>query len=721
MSTSPAELVRRVPGWVRGAVIALLLYPFWMFLNGTLKHGAPPEIILNGVISGSLYALVAIGIVLIYRANKVINFAQAEFGSVAAVLAIEFVKQWHWNYFLAIGAGLVIALVVGGFVEVAIIRRFRNAPRLILAVATIGLAQVLNGIAILIGIEWSGMSSGGFNTPFGWHFKLGAKVFYGDHILVLIVVPIVLALLASFLRFTDYGVAIRAAAENGDRANLLGVPVQRLSTMVWAIAGFLSASAVILHVPLVGFSSMESVSGGGFTLLLYTLTAAVLGAMSSLPMTFLAAIGLGIMQELGAWTFQNSSYVDAALLVIILLSLLLRRDKFNRAMETGIGTFRALREVRPIPTELRDQPAIRLARRVMKLALVAFAVGLPLIMSPSRIQLSALILIYSIVAISLVVLTGWSGHISLGHWAFVGIGAATTGILLTRHGWDLFLAVPAGILVSAAAAFLVGLPALRISGPFLAVTTLAFAVTSGSYFLVSRFFPWFIPDAVPRPVLWNRLQIDTDWKMYYVCLVGLVITLAAAQGLRRSRTGRTLIAIRDNRLNAQALGVDTTRLSLVGFALSGAMAGLAGALYVLHQHGFKSDAFGPEVSLRLFSMVVIGGLGSLPGAILGATYIRGAEFFLPHGWSQIASGGGIMLLLLLLPGGLGELVYTVRDDLLRRYAKAKNIYVPSLLADVRQEEEEAPVALDAALGGLIATHVAEAAPPSEPVLTGSAD
>src|SRR5205823_732279 len=117
-----------------------------------------------------------------------------------------FVKQWHWKYFLAVGAGLISALIIGAVVEVAVIRRFRNAPRLILAVVTIGLAQVLNGIAILIGVEWSGLSSGGFNTPFGWHFKIGAKVFYGDHILVLIVVPIVLAVLASFLRFTDYGV-----------------------------------------------------------------------------------------------------------------------------------------------------------------------------------------------------------------------------------------------------------------------------------------------------------------------------------------------------------------------------------------------------------------------------------------------------------------------------------------------------------------------------------
>jgi len=182
------------------------------------------------------------------------------------------------------------------------------------------------------------------------------------------------------------------------------------------------------------------------------------------------------------------------------------------------------------------------------------------------------------------------------------------------------------------------------------VSTLAFAVTSSTFFLDHRYVPWFVPDLVPRPALWNRVTFDSDLAMYYVALFGLVLAMAVARSLRKSRTGRALVATRDNASAAKSVSIDTTRVKLTAFAVSGGIAGFAGALYVLHQTAFKTDAFGPEVSLRLFSMVVIGGLGSLPGAIIGAAYIRGAEFFLRGGWALVASGAGIVLLLLFQPG-----------------------------------------------------------------------
>jgi len=259
-----------------------------------------------------------------------------------------------------------------------------------------------------------------------------------------------------------YGVAIRAAAENGDRANLLGVPVKRLSTIVWALSGFMSALAVILRVPILGFSSFSSVSGGGFSLLLRTLAAAVIGGMESLPVTAAAAVGLGIVQELGAWWFHNATYVDAMLLVIILVALLAQRDKLTRAADTGIGTWGSMQEVRPIPPELRSLPEVRYGLMAMRGALIIGAIGVPLLLPPARQQLLGLIVIYSIVAVSLVVLTGWSGQISLGHWALVGFGAATTGVLMANHGWDLFLAIPAAVIVTALVALLIGVPALRV-------------------------------------------------------------------------------------------------------------------------------------------------------------------------------------------------------------------------------------------------------------------
>ena len=159
----------------------------------------------------------------------------------------------------------------------------------------------------------------------------------------------VLIALAWFLRFTHYGVAIRAAADNGDRARLLGVPVRRLSTLIWTITGVLSALAVLLRVPIIGFSSFDSVSSGGLPLLLQTLTAAVIGSMTSLPITVLAAVGIGIADQLSAWSFRDATYVDAALLGVILVVLLAKRGAFTRASDTGISTWQAIRPVRPVP------------------------------------------------------------------------------------------------------------------------------------------------------------------------------------------------------------------------------------------------------------------------------------------------------------------------------------------------------------------------------------
>src|SRR5207247_8356663 len=165
--------------------------------------------------------------VLVYRANRVVNFAAAEFGSVAAVVAIELHIQEHVNYFLSVAAGVVLAAVIAGVLEVTVIRRFGNAPRLIVAVVTIGLAQVLNGLSILIPIGWNGaQNSGTFTTPWTFQFRVFPVVFNGNYVLASVVVAVVLAALACFLRSSHYGVAIRAAADNGDRARLLGVPVQ---------------------------------------------------------------------------------------------------------------------------------------------------------------------------------------------------------------------------------------------------------------------------------------------------------------------------------------------------------------------------------------------------------------------------------------------------------------------------------------------------------------
>jgi branched-chain amino acid transport system permease protein len=676
----------------RAAVAVAAALATWALLAAVLPHGAPAGIMLAGAVFGAINALVAVSIVLVYRANRVVNFAAAEFGSVAAVIAIELHIVEHVNYFLAVLTGLFAAAVMGAAVELAILRRFAKAPRLIVAVVTIGLAQVLNGLSVLVPLGWNGANnSGSFTTPWSARFQVYPVVFNGNYLLAIVVVPVVLGALAWFLRYTHYGVAIRAAAENGDRARLLGVPVRRLSTLIWTVTGVMSALAVLLRVPIIGFSSFDSVSSGGLPLLLQTLTAAVVGSMASLPVTVVAAVGIGIADQLSAWTFRDATYVDAALLVVVLVVLLAKRGAFTRAAETGIATWQAVRPVRPVPPELADLKPVRLANAGLVALVVATTLALPQFLAPARTQLLTLIVIYAIVACSLVVLTGWAGHISLGQVAFMGFGGATTSVLITRHGVDMFVALAAGMLVAGAAAFIIGLPALRISGPFLAVTTLAFAVTSASYFLVPQHFPWFAPtEPLPSLSLFGRIRLATDKQMYYFCLVALAVVITSVRTLRNTHAGRALIAGKENRLAAQAFAIDTTRTNLAAFTTSGMIAGLAGGLFVIQQQGFHAGAFSAEQGLQFFTMVVIGGLGSLLGAVLGAVYVYGVQYLLPPGWSVFATGAGIVALLMFLPGGLGEIAYRIRDSVLRRIAMRRGLLVPSLIADAAAAATAAP-------------------------------
>jgi branched-chain amino acid transport system permease protein len=681
----------RIAGYAVAALGAYLL------ANAILPNHLPIGVVVLGAVFGSFYAVTAIGLVLIYRANRVINFAQADIGAVAGVLAIEF-NIHGLNYFASIFAGFVIAAGIGALVNVAVIRRFRQAPRLIVAVATIGIAQILNAVAQIIPFLWKG--TGKFESPFNFSFFINPARFNGNHLVAMIAIPAVMMAVIAFLRFTDYGIVIRAAAENGDRASLLGIPVPRLSTIVWAIAGLLSAVAVILRVPILGFTAFTSVSGAGNALLLRTLAAAVIGRMENLPRTVIAAIAIGIFESTAVWQVPRTTVVDAMLVVVILVALFAQRGFFSRAAETGISTWKSIKEVRPIPAELSKLPEVRWTFRAFRIVLLAFVLALPLVAKPTTEAQMTLLFVYAMVAISLLILTGWAGHISLGQFALVGFGAATTSVLYGKHGWDITLAILAGTVVSALVALVIGLPALRIKGPFLAVTTLAFAVTSSTFFLEGRYLPWFAyEESIQRPVLFERLPLRENWQMYFFALGCLLIVVYATRNLRKSHTGRVLIAVRDNETQAQANTMNTTRLKLQAFVISGAIAGFAGGVYVLTQNGLNTDSYDSGISIKLFSMVVIGGLGSLPGAVMGAVYVRSAEFFLPPQYSLLATGFGILFLLMFLPEGLGGIVYRVRDMFLRRVANRRGILVPSLLADKRQAEE-APVVIDSALGGL---------------------
>ena len=656
--------------------------------------GVPSGVLVQGVIIGALTSLLALGLALVWRANRVINFAAGDLGgaptTLAVLLAISTVAA---NWWVALVAGLAAALVIGAAVEFLLVRRFSNSPRLVLSVATIGIAQVLAAGTLLLPRYFT-LTGRSIPEPFNLHLTISPITFRGADLVALATVPIVLVGLALFLRRSDVGIAIRAGADRADRAASLGIPIRRLQTVVWVLATVLGFLAIYLRSSILG-PPIGSVPAGGIgpavlgpALLLRALAAAVIGRMERLPTIVGAAVMLGIVEQSVVWHWHEPAYIDPVLFVVVILGVLATGGTSIGHVRSGeVSTWQAAREVRPVPRELRRLREVRGAKVVLAVVVIAVLVAVPGYLSASKLNLAAAIVIFGIIGVSLVVLTGWAGQVSLGQVAFVGIGAAVSGAVTARLGWDLSLGLLVAGLTGAVVAMVVGLPAIRRRGLTLAVTSLAFALMTSEYLLNQTFFgpgttlDWLPSSRIARPALFGVIDIDTDTRFYYLCLVGLALAIALAYGVRRSRTGRAIIAVRENERAAEAFGISARRLTLFALAFSGFLAAFAGALFVYQQSGLDTSPYQPSASLEVFAMAVIGGLGSIPGALIGATYVRGVDYFLPSEWQILATGVGLLAVLLVLPGGLGAALADGRDVLLRRLARRRSIEVGSFADD----------------------------------------
>ena len=644
-----------------------------------LPGGLPLEVIIPGLIFGALSSLTAMGLVLIHRSTRIINFAQANMGGIVATLVVLLVVVWHWNYWVACAAGLAAAVFVGTQIEKAWISWFSTAPRLILTVVTIGIAQLLAASTLLL-LRFFGQSNRigsiiPFHTPVGGQITVGTLVLTGDHLVAVVAVLLVLGALVFFLGRTDAGIGARGAADSLERAQLLGIPVKQLSMLTWVVASVLSALGAILSAGVQGFQS--TLLPGPETLLI-PLAAAVIAGFESLTVAFAASLAIGVIEGAVYWSYRQNSLVDVVIFAIILLALVLRRRSASRVGGEDLGGLVALWEPRPLPEQIRNLPEVRAALvGGLGLAMVACAV-VPLWLNNSTLTFFAFASIFVMVATSLVVLTGWGGQVSLGQFAFVGLGAGTTGWLLTTHHASLLLCLLASTLVGIAASLAIGIPALRIRGSYLAAVTLAFSVPASTFFLNSVHFPAFTPVLVIPPVLFGRFNLSEARPFYYLCLVGALVALGLARNFRTSRPGRAAIAVRDNERMAEAVAISVTRTKLVTFAVSGALAGMAGGLYVLAYRGVPFGGFAPVLGLEAFAMVVVGGMGSLWGAVLGALYVFGAQKILGAQEAQlVVTGGGILLVLQFSPGGLAQLGYRLRDlvlmPILRRRGLSRNL------------------------------------------------
>jgi branched-chain amino acid transport system permease protein len=683
-----AELVedRRVR---RGAyAVAAVLVFYWLVDR---LWDVPFGVLVKGAVIGGLYSMIALGIALVYRANRIINFAQGDLGGVPASLAVLLIAVSGWPYLAAIGLGLVGGVLLGAVVEFLVIRRFAKSPRLVLTVATIGIAQLLTFLEIYMP-HWFNATTPpqSFPSPFNFSFGITGVRFQGNDVLAMLMVPTVLVLIAWFLNRTHIGVAIRACSESADRASLLGVPVRRVNLVVWSVAALLATVGVLLRAGVVGLPIGSPL---GVSVLMRTLAAAVVGRMERMPVIVAASIGLGVVEQAAVWHTGNTDVVDLVIFIVILAALLLRRREFaSRIQEAATSTWTALREVRPVPPELAGLREVMWARRAVVTVVVAVVLLLPAMMGEAKLDLATFLAAYLIIALSLLVLSGWAGQISLGQFAFVAVGS-NVGAWLTLH-WhmDVLLVMVVSGGIGALVAVAIGIPALRIRGLFLAAATLAFTFAANDYFLSSGHFSW-IPDqftTVPRLPVFGRLSLDSADRFYYFSYAVLLMCVVAVRGLRRSRIGRVLVATRENERGVQAYGVNVTRAKLVAFAFSGFLAAVAGVLILYGQTALYPGGADPESSIGAFVMVVIGGLGSITGVFAGAIYLEGLTWFrgdvpqaLQGVMSVLGSGIGLILILIFLPGGVGSLVYQVRDRLLRYVADRRGIVVPSLIADAQ--------------------------------------
>lgn len=626
-----------------------------------------PQVVFNGIVTGMTYGILAVGLVLIYRSTRVINFAYGAMGVFGAALLALMVINYDIDFYVSLVAVLIVGGVIGAAIELVVVRRLFKAPRVILFVALLGVTQLL----LLAQVSLPKLDGDQvFPTPIDDIWEVGGIFVRGPHVMVLIIVPVLTAVLAIFLKRTKFGTAVRAAADNPDAARTSTINIKTMSTMVWIVAGVLATVTAVLVAPLRG-STAASTAALGPALILRSLAAALIGRMRSMPLALLGGIGIGVVEAL---LFYNATddpgLIDGVLFVVVLVSVFAisrstRDDEDSKSMAFSP-------RVKPIPHALERY---WLARRLPLVAVVcACGIGVlvPLVLTKAETQLTlSRMLLYAIIALSLTILTGWAGQLSLGQFAFVGVGAILSSALVRGMEFDVFgwhidlptfdfeVAVVIAVVMSALFAMVVGIPALRVRGLFLAVTTLAFAVMAQTW-LLGR--PFLLGDEsiirLDRPE-WLRDQ----QTYYYVCLGALFLAAFALGQIRRSGIGRSLLAVRDNELGAAAFTISPMRMKLLAFGVAGALAGLAGGLFAGLQVQFGTDAFPPDESLRVVAVAVIGGLSSITGAVLGALWVIGLPAIVGDTETArlLTSGVGLLILILYFPRGLAQVVTNLRD------------------------------------------------------------
>ena len=604
--------------------------------------------VVGGLAVGCVYALIALGFTMMLRATELVNFAQGELVMSGAFIGYTLLVATPLPYLAVFILASILTGILGMLVERIALRpiRLRQSPLLNLLIATIGIGICLRLVSQLI---W-GAAPLRYPVSVGQvgHLVVAGLPMSIQHIWIIALAILSMLALHYFFERTLPGIAWRASAYDSYTAEILGVSFDRVVTMTFGISSMLAGAAGVLIAPLFFVAQELWLQGPR------AFAGAALGQFHILG-TMIGGPILGLLETFAAGYISSAYKNGIAFGVTIIVLMLVAIPRMPRG---GSLVFRYGRQSIAELFELNDKQTAQL-RYVTIAALGAVAFVLPLLLDTYEIYLVTLILIYATGALGLQLVIGYAGAIIVGHAAFLGIGAYTSAILTVYFGVPFLLAIVAAAIVAAVFGLLFG-PILRLPTHFCAIATLGFGEIMHLVFInwkkVTNGMSGI--SGIRKPSI-GAYVFEEGAPFYFLTIAVLAIIYAALQRLIRSRYGRGLIAARENELASISMGVNVAWYRTLSFCIAAGCAGIAGSLYAHFFSYISPDSFTILQSIAFLTMVVIGGLGSFAGAVIGAFFVLGVPEMLRALAEYRILIFGLLLIafMVFLPGGLADLVH----------------------------------------------------------------
>jgi ABC-type branched-subunit amino acid transport system ATPase component/branched-subunit amino acid ABC-type transport system permease component len=558
------------------------------------------QLVVLGMATGGFYTINALGLVVIFRSSGIINFASSGAAMAGGYLEWELADQLGWPPVLAVLGAVAGAALTSLLVYLLAVRPLAAAATLTKVIATLAVFVSMQQAIILV---FGGLPKLPSSFLPDGSVRLGS-VHVGQDSLILLAASVLLTLVlwAAYQR-TRAGIATSALAESPRSLAALGWNISRLRAANWAIGGALGGLAGAALGPLL------QLTPGTFTsLLIPTLACAMIGGLRSFPMTLAGGLLVGTAQALTARYVPWHGVADAVPFVLIIVVLLVR----GRSLP-----LRSFMQERLPRVGSGEISRVRLLWGA--LVLVAF----PLVFTDAWVIGLTVTMMTATILLSQVVITGYAGQLSLAQLTLGGVGAIVAANLAASFHTPFLLSLVVGMLAAIPVSVLVGLPSLRARGVSLAIATLGLAVVINSVVLTSTSLTGGLSGLTvdPQAIFGWSIDATTHPRRYYMVVVAVFALLAlVTRNVRRGRSGRRLLAVRNNERAAQALGIDVTGTKLYAFTLAGVLAAAGGVLLVFSQAIPQFGSFDPLNGLNGLLGSVLGGIGFIAGAVIGGMF-----------------------------------------------------------------------------------------------------